>query len=276
VFRVTKSRSGNRWSFTLIELLVVIVIISILAAMLMPALMYVRWKGRMTSCKNNLHQFMLAMEMYRNDSQDYYAPWLSTLHPNYTGGNEEIFLCPNDDQRGVEGGIPPWFSDPQYNASQFAETDDNERRDEELEGDSSADALLEKEVRLLRNKDIRFCSYTYEFAAVKCSWWSDTQTDAEGYIWADTDQNEWVSWREAKVTEQKGTYWDASENKIAVDADKMYGGAVPMVRCFWHAREGKSLATEPAMNLACEYKNIYDSPIFGEGWQQAAKDMTGG
>ena len=65
-------------------------------------------------------------------------------------------------------------------------------------------------------------------------------------------------------------------HKIAVNQDKVFGGAVPMVRCFWHAREGKSLATEPALNLACEYKNIYMSPIFGEGWEQAAKHMTGG
>jgi len=281
----------ERKSFTLIEMLVVIVLITILAALLLPALMYARSRARMANCKSNLRQFMLAMEMYRNDSKDYYSPWLSTLHPNYTGGDENIYICPNDDQRGVEGGVPKWFSDSEHNADQFPETDETERREEELEGDSSPDAELEKEIRLLRNKDIRFCSYTYEFAATKCSWWdgksniptdlyqkwddADVLNDIDPN-WADADENGWVSWREAKITEQKGTYWNLDDNKIAVNGDNVFGGAVPMVRCFWHAREGKSLATEPALNLACEYKNIYMSPIFGEGWQQAAKHMTGG
>ena len=53
--------------FTLIELLVVISIISLLAAMLMPALDRARRSARETSQMSNLRQLMLGSEMYRND-----------------------------------------------------------------------------------------------------------------------------------------------------------------------------------------------------------------
>ncbi len=55
-------------AFTLIELLVVIAIISILAALLLPAFASTKEKTRRTSCRNNLHQFLLAIHMYGNDS----------------------------------------------------------------------------------------------------------------------------------------------------------------------------------------------------------------
>jgi prepilin-type N-terminal cleavage/methylation domain-containing protein len=55
-------------AFTMIELLVVIAIIGILAAMLLPALAATREKTRRTVCRNNMHQFLLAIHMYGNDS----------------------------------------------------------------------------------------------------------------------------------------------------------------------------------------------------------------
>jgi len=57
--------------FTLIELLVVMAIISILAAMLLPALAKARQQARTVSCKNNLKQVGLAISMYQNDFDDY-------------------------------------------------------------------------------------------------------------------------------------------------------------------------------------------------------------
>jgi len=255
-------------SFTLIEMLVVIVIISILAGLLMPALMAARRRSRIASCKSNLHQFALAIEMYKTDYSDFYPPWLSTLYPTYGVETPEVYLCPSDTNRGAQGGVPDWFSDPQYGASQFEEIDDTEQRGIDLQGDNSPDAVTEKEIRKYRNPEIKFCSYTFEFAWTKCTWWGDMTQDASGHIWADFDQNGYVSWLEAKRTEQKGMVrYEAG--KIVVDPDKIYDGRVPIVRCFWHAREGKDLAIETALNLACENKNIYESYIFGEGWQQA-------
>src|ERR1700722_5755813 len=55
--------------FTLIELLVVISIISILAALLLPALSSAKQRARTAQCISNLHQVSLAMKMYADDFQ---------------------------------------------------------------------------------------------------------------------------------------------------------------------------------------------------------------
>ncbi|MHC4323172.1 MAG: prepilin-type N-terminal cleavage/methylation domain-containing protein [Planctomycetota bacterium] len=56
--------------FTLIELLVVISIISILLAILLPALRRVKEQARRAVCQNNLHQSAAAMFMYAGDFDD--------------------------------------------------------------------------------------------------------------------------------------------------------------------------------------------------------------
>jgi prepilin-type N-terminal cleavage/methylation domain-containing protein/prepilin-type processing-associated H-X9-DG protein len=71
--------------FTLIELLVVIAIIAVLAGMLLPALAAAREKSRQTSCKNNLHQFGSAMEMYLSDYGSYYMPGNPDMHVTPAG-----------------------------------------------------------------------------------------------------------------------------------------------------------------------------------------------
>jgi prepilin-type N-terminal cleavage/methylation domain-containing protein/prepilin-type processing-associated H-X9-DG protein len=60
-------------AFTLIELLVVIAIIAILMAVLMPALQRVREQAKEMTCRNNLHQYGLAMVMYLDDSDSRFS-----------------------------------------------------------------------------------------------------------------------------------------------------------------------------------------------------------
>lgn len=60
--------------FTLVELLVVIAVISILAAMLMPALEGALATARQVQCVSNVRQFMLAMSMYLDDNDGLIPP----------------------------------------------------------------------------------------------------------------------------------------------------------------------------------------------------------
>ena len=60
--------------FTVVELLVVILIISVLMALLLPALAIAMKLGRQTVCLSNLRQIGLAYAMYGNDYSSRYPP----------------------------------------------------------------------------------------------------------------------------------------------------------------------------------------------------------
>jgi len=69
----------NRKGFTLIELLVVIAIISILAALLFPALSTTLERGRRTACRSNLRQLNIACTTFSVDNGGWYPGTRSTL-----------------------------------------------------------------------------------------------------------------------------------------------------------------------------------------------------
>ncbi|HET6248333.1 MAG TPA: prepilin-type N-terminal cleavage/methylation domain-containing protein [Tepidisphaeraceae bacterium] len=111
--RKTKCKPG----FTLVEILVVLAIVSVLLALLLPALGRAREQVKLTTCQNNLRQLAMGFRMYaqaNNEHYPYSAPnampedwiyWQSNR--NIMGGgiapyimqrfDARLFTCPGDD-----------------------------------------------------------------------------------------------------------------------------------------------------------------------------------
>jgi prepilin-type N-terminal cleavage/methylation domain-containing protein len=92
--------------FTTLELLVVMAIITILAGILLPALVKARESARRTACLNNLRQIGMSLEMFRQDydrvpagdatnrySRAGSPVGLGELIPSYLGA-VEVLYCP--------------------------------------------------------------------------------------------------------------------------------------------------------------------------------------
>ncbi len=69
-------------AFTLLELLVVIAIIAILASLLLPVLSAAKRRAAQAACINNLKQLGLGMQMYVDDSRDYF-PGMASQHSGF-------------------------------------------------------------------------------------------------------------------------------------------------------------------------------------------------
>ncbi len=118
----------RRPAFTLVELLVVVTIISVLAALLLPALGKAADLARLMSCANNQRQIGFYLQQYADDfsdrlpSADYsaigggLASWTMHLinsgYPAFPGNAADraslLFRCPNDKlQRTENDGVTP-------------------------------------------------------------------------------------------------------------------------------------------------------------------------
>lgn len=105
-------------AFTIIELLVVISIISLLMAILVPALAVCKNQGKMVLCKSNLRQLALANQSYANDYQGYSVPGAididtANLHRWY--GTRPSLSDPFDTSKGP---LAPYLQDVQLQCPQ--------------------------------------------------------------------------------------------------------------------------------------------------------------
>jgi prepilin-type N-terminal cleavage/methylation domain-containing protein len=97
----------SRRAFTLIELLIVIAIIAILAAILFPVFAQSREAARRSSCRANLHQIAMAVQMYARDHDGRYPQEANNfrplIHPYLN--HPTTLRCPSDASTGTR--IPP-------------------------------------------------------------------------------------------------------------------------------------------------------------------------
>ena len=221
-----------RKGFTLVELLAVIAVIGILAGILITAVSSARGKARMASCKGHLKNFSVAIDSYKAYSDQNYPMYLSTLFDEYY----EIkagYVCPVDWSGGEHGGVPDKVKGTTTDFmpdAQFEETDDTEFNNET----NSAG----KPYQDYRNPEITRCSYLYEFCIAECRL-------------VDADPQE--TWREYKERQMK-----RGEN------GQVTAGRVPIVRCFWHARQERDgeryLEKEKnVLNIGVGHRGVYTS-----------------
>jgi len=70
-------RPGVQWAFTLTELLVVVAIVSIIAALLLPAISQSKRRAQQIQCVGNLHQQGVAIHTFVAE-YNCYPTWITS------------------------------------------------------------------------------------------------------------------------------------------------------------------------------------------------------
>ena len=85
-FKPKRTTDANRVGVTLIELLVVVAITGVLTSLLLPAVQAARDAARGVSCKNNLRQLGLAMQLFHDARKVFPASGWTTAGPGNPAG----------------------------------------------------------------------------------------------------------------------------------------------------------------------------------------------
>lgn len=109
---------SHKDGFTLVELLSVVTIVSILIALIFPAIWQSWERGRRISCMSNMKQLVHAAMIYSTDYNDHFPYcgwgwgmgmddeegicWMDALLP-YIQYQKELFICPADENPGDQG-----------------------------------------------------------------------------------------------------------------------------------------------------------------------------
>jgi prepilin-type N-terminal cleavage/methylation domain-containing protein len=237
-------------AFTLIELLVVITIIGILAGFLLPALGSAKEKAHQSNCVNNLHQILLALEMYESD-QGTLPPWLSNLQQYMKA--RKSFRCLSDPSQGKQGGRPPWRLPGPDGSERYGETWDFEGAEAAA---SAAGCQTDHDAATMQNPWLMGNSYLYEFCAAKAYWWN-------GGMYPDPMN--------------PGQFHDASDDKVDVDPTdgkiswrearefemNICGPQTPIMSCYWHTKDAGRLVVRASRGN----KNVYTSDPSRDAWK---------
>ena len=93
-------RNAQR-AFTLIELLVAIAVISILMALLLPAVQAAREAARATQCRNNTKQIVLALHNYHDRMNVFPSGWTAEYVKNHHGWGWGSMILPELEQSAL-------------------------------------------------------------------------------------------------------------------------------------------------------------------------------
>jgi prepilin-type N-terminal cleavage/methylation domain-containing protein len=239
--RQASRRQSPEPGFTLIELLVVIAIIMVLAGLLLPAIAHAREKGRQTHCKNNLHQFSIAVLMWRDEHKEEMPPWLSTLYPSHGISSPKSFLCKSDLYKGGDGCKPDIQHLPLSVVDIGQGPPDN--------GYPEVDDADFNAARTNGNSAIARSSYLYEFVSAPCAWYMR--------------ESAW------SANLPHGSSWSAVKAYQLKHGDPGHSGTYmesmfPIIRCFHHCTERTIetvTGTNQPMTINVSYAgNIFEGP----------------